>query len=92
MFHVEHPTFSTMTFFLVFSPVFQAAQERSPIAGFFLVGNCGKKRSVETAMGRREEGAGACLLACGKRKRASYVPERENMHTLLLENERRRSL
>ena len=67
-------------------------RRRSPIAGFFLVGNCGKKRSVETAMGRREEGAGACLLACGKRKRASYVPERENMHTLLLENERRRSL
>jgi hypothetical protein len=66
MFHVEHPTFSTMTFFLVFSPVFQAAQERSPIAGFFLVGNCGKKRSVETAMGRREEGAGACLLAWKK--------------------------
>jgi len=38
MFHVEHPTFSTMTFFLVFSPVFQAAQERSLIAGFSACG------------------------------------------------------
>jgi hypothetical protein len=38
MFHVEHPTFSTMMFFLVFSSVFQAAQERSPIAGFSACG------------------------------------------------------
>ena len=41
-------------------------RRRSPQSGFFLVGNGGKKRSVETAMGRREEGAGACLLAWKK--------------------------
>ena len=38
MFHVEHPTFSTIMFFLVFSSVFQAAQERIPIAGFSACG------------------------------------------------------
>lgn len=38
MFHVEHPTFSTMTFFLVFSHTFQATQERIPIVGFSACG------------------------------------------------------
>ncbi|MFQ8695674.1 MAG: hypothetical protein ACLR9Z_08045, partial [Alitiscatomonas sp.] len=46
---------------------------------------CGDRHGAE---GKKVPGPGLWL---GKRKQACYGPERENMHTLLLENERRRA-
>ena len=57
----------------------------------FFIGNVvkGAPQGPTWAEGKKAPGP---VLWPGKRKRAFYVPERENMHTLLLENERRRSL